>query len=442
MAYQINKTNGTVLVNLQDGTKDTTSTSLTLVGKNYPGYGEMLNENIVHLLENFANSTEPANKLVGQCWYDTSSGQLKFYNGTLFKATGAVTVSATAPTSNARGDFWYKSTTDQLYVYSGTGFKLIGPFVGSDTSFSGLEPVTLTGSDSVNRRVTLLKNAGEEVGIISDAEFTLAAARAGYADVTVRKGLTLKDSAASATKLRAHTVSARSLSSGRVVVVGTDGDLVDFAGLTYNSESNTLTVSNISVSGSIAGAALSGLQAGTVSVTNDNSSATVHNVVFTTATSGAASMVVDSSGLTFQPSTNTLTAGVFAGTASTARYADLAERYTTDKEYEPGTVVVIGGEAESTISLTNHDKKVLGVISTEPAYLMNSEAAGQPIALRGRVPCKVVGTVRKGDLLATSDVAGHAQVCSEEFENSRAVFAKALETKLTDGTGTIEVLVL
>jgi hypothetical protein len=116
MAYQINKTNGTVLVNLQDGTKDSTATSLTLVGKNYPGYGEFFNENFVQLLENFANGAEPLNKLIGQCWYDTSTGQLKFYNGTLFKATGAVTVAATAPTSNARGDFWYKSSTDQLYV--------------------------------------------------------------------------------------------------------------------------------------------------------------------------------------------------------------------------------------------------------------------------------------------------------------------------------------
>jgi hypothetical protein len=443
MAYQINKTNGNVLVNLQDGTKDTTATSLTLVGKNYPGYGQFFNENFVRLIENFANGTEPSNKLIGQCWYDTSTGQLKFYNGTLFKATGAVTVAATAPTSNARGDFWYKSSTDQLYVYSGTGFKLIGPFVASNTGFSGLEPTTLTDSSGNTRNVTFMKNAGNEIGILSDAEFTLTSARAGYNDTTVRKGLTLKDNTTTGTAmLRSHVLSASNLSSTRVVFSGTDGDLTDHSGLTYTSGSSTLNVTNLAVSGAISGSALSSLQAGTVTIGTENSSASVFSVAFTSATSGPGELKVDNTGLTFQPSTNTLTATIFAGTSTTAKYADLAENYVTDAEYEPGTVVVIGGEKEATISSTDHNKKVLGVISTQPAYLMNSECVGQPIALRGRVPCKVFGVVNKGDLLVTSSVAGYAQVCAEEFETSRAVFAKALESKFDEGTGTIEVLVL
>ncbi len=443
MAYQINKSNGGVLVNLQDGTKDTTSTSLTLVGKNYPGYGESFNENFVKLTENFANSSEPANKLIGQCWYDSSSGQLKFYNGTLFKATGAVTVAGTAPTSNALGDFWYKSTTNQLYVYNGTGFALIGPAVASNTGFSGLEPLTLTDTSSVSRNVTLLRNSGTEIGIISDAEFTLPAIRAGYADVTVRKGLTLKDNASSGTmKLRSHVLSASNLSSTRVVFVGTGGDLKDDSGLSYTSGTGTLNVTNLAVSGTIAGSALSSLQAGTVTIASEQSSSGSFNIAFTSATSGAGTLLVDNTGLSYQPSTNTLSATIFNGRSSSAQYADLAEKYTTDAEYEPGTVVVIGGVAEATISNTDHCKKVLGVISTQPAYTMNNDCIGQPVALRGRVPCKVVGIVHRGDLLVTSSVAGYAQKCTEDKEDSRAVFAKALEEKLDEGAGTIEVLVL
>lgn len=449
MAYQINKTNGNVLVNLQDGTKDTTATSLTLVGKNYPGYGEFFNENFVQMLENFANSTEPANKLIGQCWYDTSTGQLKFYNGTLFKATGAVTVAATAPTSNARGDFWYKSSTDQLYVYSGTGFKLIGPFVASNTGFSGLEPSTLTDSGGTVRNVTFMKNAGNEIGILSDAEFTLSSARAGYNDVTVRKGLTLKDNTTTGTaKLRSHVLSASNLSSTRVVVVGSNGDLVDYPGLTYTASGGLLVDGNITATGSVGSSSGSGITAGSIAIGTSNAGSAQY-ITFTSGSSTNQPLNIDTSvsgatdsTLTYVPASGTLNARIFSGESTTAKYADLAENYLTDADYEPGTVVVIGGEKEATISSIDHNKKVLGVISTQPAYLMNSECAGQPVALRGRVPCKVFGVVNKGDLLVTSSVAGYAQVCAEEFETSRAVFAKALENKFDEGTGTIEVLVL
>ena len=98
---------------------------------------------------------------------------------------------------------------------------------------------------------------------------------------------------------------------------------------------------------------------------------------------------------------------VFA-TATTALYADLAENYSTDSEYAPGTVVVFGGTAEITVSDISHDTRVAGVISTQPAYLMNSGNAGLPVALTGRVPCQVKGPVTKGDRLVniSSGIAG------------------------------------
>jgi hypothetical protein len=437
MAYQINKTNGSVLLNLQDGTKNTTASSLTLVGKNYPGYGELFNENFVHLLENFANNTEPTTKLVGQCWYDTSTGQLKFYNGSTFKATGAVTVSSTAPVSNARGDLWFRETTDQLYVYSGTSFKLIGPLVSSNSGFSGLEPTTLIDDVGTNRSITLIKNSGVEVGLISDFEFSLPTIRTGYSGAKIRKGITMVDSIAQQGQgeLRAHKISASNLSSSRIVVAGQSGELSGFSNFTYDG--NKLTVPTLEVTSEIVGTAIS---AGTIAVTSTGSTQ-AHNVTFTLASSGTAVIAVNS-GFTYRPSTGTLTANIFSGTATNAVYADLAENYLTDAIYEPGTVVVIGGEVEATMSTIAYDKKVLGVISSNPAYLMNSESPGQPIALRGRVPCKVTGTIQKGDLLVTSGLPGYAQTSSVEFENSRAVFAKALENKTDSGEGVVEVLIL
>jgi hypothetical protein len=137
---------------------------------------------------------------------------------------------------------------------------------------------------------------------------------------------------------------------------------------------------------------------------------------------------------------NVVHAALFEGTATTARYADLAEKYVGDEAYEPGTVVVFGGSKEVTQSTTFADTRVAGVVSTDPAYLMNSALENAvDVALVGRVPCKVVGRVRKGDLLVTSTFAGHAVA----YDNLTVgtLIGKALQDKDTDGPGVIEVVV-
>jgi hypothetical protein len=128
--------------------------------------------------------------------------------------------------------------------------------------------------------------------------------------------------------------------------------------------------------------------------------------------------------------------------ATSAQYADLAENYTADAEYAPGTVVVFGGEQEITISTEVADERVAGAISTEPAHLMNSGQAGLPVALRGRVPVKLIGAVTKGDGLVTSSTAGYAQSVGRSRLYGQAVFAKALETDLADGEKTIVAVIL
>ena len=137
---------------------------------------------------------------------------------------------------------------------------------------------------------------------------------------------------------------------------------------------------------------------------------------------------------------NTIFATTFNGTATTAQYADLAEIYTSDNHYEYGTVVAIGGEQEITITVETHDNRVAGVISQNPAYLMNRDAIGLPVALTGRVPCKVIGPISKGDRLVSSDVAGHAQRLDMNAYTPGCIIGKALED-FGSGPGVIEILI-
>jgi hypothetical protein len=136
-----------------------------------------------------------------------------------------------------------------------------------------------------------------------------------------------------------------------------------------------------------------------------------------------------------------LFANVFRGVATSAQYADVAEKYEADQIYEPATVVVFGGDKEITVTTNRADTRVAGVISEYPAYIMNSLSEGQAVALRGKVPVKVVGTVQKGDLLITGELAGHAEVASGDF-SPNAVFAKSLENKDSTGPGTVYAVVL
>ena len=132
-------------------------------------------------------------------------------------------------------------------------------------------------------------------------------------------------------------------------------------------------------------------------------------------------------------------AGTMTGTATVAQYADLAERYTSDIVYEPGTVLVFGGAKEVTSSTEANDRRVAGVVSTNPAHLMNSVLEGIDVALTGRVPCKVVGIVKKGDLMVTSHVPGVAMANNDPKMGT--VIGKALEDYNSPEVGVIEVVV-
>ncbi len=126
MPYIINKSDGTPLTTLEDGALDST-TSIGLLGRNYTGYGEIQNENFLHLLENFASANAPARPIEGQTWYDSTSNVLNVYNGERWIRVGSAAASEEAPTNPALGSFWFKTPVNVLYVWNGDAWSLVGP---------------------------------------------------------------------------------------------------------------------------------------------------------------------------------------------------------------------------------------------------------------------------------------------------------------------------
>jgi hypothetical protein len=166
--------------------------------------------------------------------------------------------------------------------------------------------------------------------------------------------------------------------------------------------------------------------------------------VFVSATGESVLARADNPGLTYNPFTKTLTTTNFVGTASSALYADLAERYLSDAEYSPGTLLEFGGDQEVTRTATSHSVRIAGVVSTDPAYLMNSGLEGTfvtSVALTGRVPCSVVGTIRKGDRLVASDIPGVATAMDIDQYQPGSIVGKSLEDYDSDQVGTITVAV-
>ena len=182
MSYRLNKTNGDLLVDLVDGQLDITSTDITLVGRNYKGFGEFLNENYIKLLENFSNTSAPSNPISGQLWYDTSEARLKLYDGTTFKAAGGPTVSPSQPSNPVAGDLWIDDTNNQLYFFDGQGFTLAGPQYTSDQQRTGFEVQSVIDTVSTERTVLKLFIGGTLVGVFADETFKVDFSRAipGY----------------------------------------------------------------------------------------------------------------------------------------------------------------------------------------------------------------------------------------------------------------------
>lgn len=481
MAYTVNKTNGNILATVADGTIDTT-TDLTLIGKNYAGYGEFFNENLVKLLENFANTSAPASPIAGQMWWDSTNSLLKVYNGTAFKTVSSSTASASTPSNSVTGDLWWDTTNGQLKVYNGSSFTTIGPSFTSGTGTSGAIVETVTDSGATDHVVVKIYTNNTVVATVSkDTAFTPQSALSGFA--TIKPGVQLSTAitgnkfqgtatdsdalggVAAANYLRSNasdsTSGVLSVLNDTGLVVGVDSDFtvgvsgsdVSLSNATSDGDilikvndggvvTTAMTIDGATSRVSLAGAPTDNLHAATKAYVDSQVSGS--GSLLTTGGTMTGDILVSGT-VNFGSSGNrisTVFATTFNGTATAAEYADLAENFRPDQSYPSGTVVALGGAEEITAVNDELSSKVFGVISERPAYLMNSaQAGGAPVAVAGRVPVRVVGMVNKGDRLVSAG-NGLARAASEdESINAFNVLGRAIQSKSTMEEGTVEAFV-
>ena len=193
MSYTINKTDGSKLVDVADGTINSAASSLTLIGKNFSGFGEYLNENLVKLLENFANVEEPTGTLIaGQLWFDTSLNSLKVYTGTEWRTVGSANLADNQPATLRAGDLWFDTLSKQLYFNTGdSGLVLVAPAYSAAQGKSGLEVKSVKNTLGQDQTVLYLWISGILLGIFSKTSFTLQTAVDGFTGLSVETGFNL-----------------------------------------------------------------------------------------------------------------------------------------------------------------------------------------------------------------------------------------------------------
>ena len=499
MPYTVNKSNSSSSPNqyiVQDGVVNT-QTDLSLLGKGFAGYGESIAENFLHLLENFSNTASPTKPITGQLWWDSTNGKLKVYNGTAWQSSGgSAPYQSSAPSGLAQGDIWIDSDTGQMYFYNGTSSILVGPPSSTGTT-NGFTYDAILDSTDTTQNITKWYNDGNLIAVISEDTFTPKVALSGFA--TVKKGITLSTAitdnkfqgtatdadalggVAAANYLRSN---ANDTTSGTVtvandggIVLGTDSDLtitVDSGGaiisnviqdtdITFkvNDGGSTTTVMTIDgsearvgigtttpttklqVSGTTTSTAFAGpLTGNVVGNVTGNLTSSGANTMGTATISGTLTTqgILPSADDTYNIGSNSYGYSTVYAKATSAQYADLAEKYETDHTYDVGTVVIFGGEKEVTKSIISNDTRVAGVISEDPAYLMNDKSEGQAVALVGKVKCKVHGLISKGDLLTTCGThPGCAQKAITPVLGS--IVGKAMENKESAEESTILISV-
>jgi hypothetical protein len=270
--------------------------------------------------------------------------------------------------------------------------------------------LTRTGSETF-AVVTISTSGGADSLVKTDAN--------GIIDV---KGVKINSSSVNILDVTSTTVAVNT--PGSVSVISASG--------TTEANTNVVLTGQFTLGASSTFVASSATTAGTATNANNLNVGGLYRAAATAATANT---------IAARDASGDLYANLFQGTATSARYADLAEYYTTDQEYAPGTVLVFGGVAETTTTNIFSDSRLAGVVSTAPGYIMNSELVGTRacIALQGRVPCKVVGQVKKGDMLTTAGIPGHAAKAMDPRVGT--IIGKALEDKDYSEAGVIEVAV-
>jgi hypothetical protein len=556
MPYILYKSNGQKLATISDGSVDRTTTSLSFVGKNYAGYGEILNENLVKLLENFSNATSPSSPVIGQLWYDTSQKKLTVYDGSRFRAMTNVDLGSARPNGSVRGDLWFNEYEQKLYFNNGTRYVLIGPQISEFTGVT-IEASSAVSNDDLEKfvlKATIADDLKREVvAVLSRDQFIPYAADdlALQNFPSIKQGISLPGADLTTGKswdsgyyfwgTAAHTLRLGEYAANEYLLAQTFNDAINYgltipndAGVVIGapigmlqihsdnaSQEGKITVVNgnkLSFNTNVFGnpntnifyienfqikpnTAYGGVDLGvsgarfaygwintvtsqlinvdnvsiyqkltTPNISNTNLSTT--NVIATTITAttfigsfktgtggnflgdtvGKHTGNIETSLIEATGGTNTSFGQIrgawklISNSTLEATFADLAERYYADSIYDEGTVLVIGGPNEVTITNVRGNVAVAGIVSNNPAFKMNSDAGNNDthpyIALKGRVPCKVVGIISKGDLLVTAQTPGFGTAFNDQIDSPNAVFGTALEDYPGgNGFGIIEVKV-
>lgn len=437
MAYIVNKTNGTVVATIADGTIDLTSTSIGLIGRHYPNYGETIAENFVKMLENFSNSTPPPAPLKGQLWFDATNNtvNVNVSDNPLspqWLPTTKIPVSSTEPLVSVDGTIWYDTTVQNMKVRIGNDWTPLKTIKTGDILPSVSD--SDTGDifyNSANNQTYVFTNSGR------------------FSDNPEWEALGVRYSSSQPSDIK-------------------DGELW------FNSDTKQLMLYSEAVPGvNPAGSDIIGPvfpktithgKSGTFGATLDNRPVIVemlNGVPISllsyerfTQTGGT------SDGINFGLFPVVIEKGInltnandgasnpprFNGTASSVA-ADIAEKYESDMDVEPGDLLKIGGNKEVTKTNSSLDQNVFGVASTTPAYMMNADLGEGPkfpyVALAGRIPVKVIGPVKKGQRLVSSNTPGVARAIDDNQVSACyvSVFGRALESSEDSNVKLIEVVV-
>ena len=389
MAYTIVKSDGTVLTTIADGTINTTSTSLGLPGRNYAGYGQSLDTNFVHAMENFADTVPPANPLRGQLWYNTNANTL-----CVCPADGTTTASSwiTLAQSGGSGTTTFGSVT-----------------VTGNLQANNITAVNALVGDTITVRLaTVTANASIATANITTGNITTVST----ANITSGSSTTIGNITGTWTVTGGSAGNSLVVANGNVFTTGIKTDNYYYANGTPFNPTGTYGNANV--------AAYLPTFTGPLNP----------NVLTTSSIAGGGTI-----------------AGIWTlavGARLNATYADLAERFEADATYDAGTVVELGGDAEITAVVQELSEDVFGVVSNTAAYLMNAGAGNDsshpPIAVGGRVQVKVTGKVRKGQRLVSAG-NGIARAATMGEATAFNVIGRALANKTTDGVGTVEAFV-
>ena len=488
MTYSITVANHDT-INIDTGITDT-STSLTLIGKNVPNYGQAIAQNFVKLMQNFAGTSPPNGALDGQLYYDTNVNALRLCQGGEFRKVLAcvATTNGTTPTSNNVGDLWWDTSVNILKLYNGATWTPIGPYILA-SSASAL-PDRIIDRVNVARDVIKFMVGTTTIMMVSQYSFIPLTPVAGFP--IINAGLTFASNAVVPNNIVTGNIQAPEITSGSITAstinAGTIGNsgatltgtistgyqpsittIGTLSGLTVTANGNfqsSITVSSI-VSGAIGSFAThegNQLNIGNISTVNgiywsngvsfSSPPITAFNgtVGATTPSTGSFTTITVNSSVTAIANGGTNGVGnigasgatfntIFAK-ATTAQYADLAEKYHSDQVYASGTVMKIGGSNEITRCDEENSYDVFGVISTAPAYLMNDTTQDElwlPVVLIGRCPVNVIGPVKKGQRLISAG-NGYAKA-SDKGVCFRTVIGRALVEKTTETAELIECFI-